>query len=225
MMLPEATYRGAPDPAFLALAAAWTRDYADVLLGFVWAAYDRMRADMPAVDDRDLERSITQLLEPRIDAVMTGDEPFYIQHGSFEHETMARPPAQPPQYDLAFVWRTEERIMWPLEAKVLETPNSLAAYESDLRNEFLTCRYAPFSSSGALLGYLLTGDAGDTLLRIEARIGCALAAVQAFGSRPHRVSEHRRVVPAGKNYPIDFYCYHLVLDYRGLARHRSSSGC
>ena len=70
----------------------------------------RLRVDMPAIDRRDLERSITQLLEPRIHAAMTGDEPFYVQHDSFEHETMARSPAQPPAYDLAFVWRTEERL-------------------------------------------------------------------------------------------------------------------
>lgn len=62
MTSPCAACSTAPDPAFLALAAAWTRDYADVLLGFVWAAYDRMRADMPAIDARDLERTITQRL-------------------------------------------------------------------------------------------------------------------------------------------------------------------
>src|SRR5947209_15329144 len=91
---PTAHHFSAPDPAFAALVADWTRDQADVLLGFVWTAYDSMRANMPAVDSRDLERSISQLLEPRIRSAMTGDEPFYIQHGPFERETMAAPPAQ-----------------------------------------------------------------------------------------------------------------------------------
>jgi hypothetical protein len=222
MTSPQVADGSAPDPAFLALAADWTRDQADVLLGFVWAAYDRMRADRPPIDARSLERSITERLVPRIRDVMTGDEPFNIEHGPFEYETMAQPPAQPPQYDLAFVWRTEERIMWPLEAKVLETPRALADYVRDVRDQFLSCRYAPFSSGGAMLGYLLSEEAEDALLNIGTSLGCALTAVPAFPSRPHRVSEHHRVVPAGKNYPADFRCYHLVLEYRGLARARAS---
>ncbi|MGD0632221.1 MAG: hypothetical protein ABR987_23090 [Terracidiphilus sp.] len=212
----------APDPAFLKLATAWTRDQADILLGFIWAAYDLMRVDMPVIDARDIERNITERLAPRIRAVMTGDEPFDIEHGPYERETMAKPPAQPPQYDLAFVWRPEERIMWPLEAKKLETPRALAGYVRDVRDQFLTCRYAPFSNGGAMLGYLLSGKADDALRHIETNLGCALKEVPAFPSRPHRVSEHHRVVPAGKDYPEDFRCYHLVLDYRGLGRARPS---
>src|SRR5690348_17972561 len=94
-----------PDRAFIALARAWMRDPAQWMLSFVWAAYDDMRSHPPVIDTRDLERSITQLLERRIDAAMTGDEPFCIQHGTFEQETMAPAPAQPPAYDLAFVLR------------------------------------------------------------------------------------------------------------------------
>jgi hypothetical protein len=210
-----------PDTIFLALAADWMRAQAGVLLGFVWTAYDCMRANMPVIESRDLERSITQLLEPRIDKAMTGDEPFYIQHGSFERETMAPPPAQPPAYDLAFVWRAEERIMWPIEAKVLETPGRLAEYERDIREEFLKCRYAPFSGAGAMLGYLLTGSASATFEGIAIRLGCILEPTAAFADRPHRVSSHQRVVPGGKNYPVDFQCHHLILEYPGLTRSRS----
>ena len=46
------------------------------MLGLIWRGYDQMQSDRPIVDGRDLERSITQLLEPRISRVMTGDEPF-----------------------------------------------------------------------------------------------------------------------------------------------------
>jgi hypothetical protein len=206
------------DPAFLSLVAVWTRDQADILLGFVWSAYDSMRADTPSIDCRDLERSITQLLEPRIDAAMTGDEPFYIQHGSFERETMASPPAQPPAYDLAFVLRAEERVMWPMEAKVLETPGRLADYERDVREEFLKCRYAPFSGAGAMLAYLLSGTAMEAFKGIAARFGCTLDPVSAFATRPHRASDHQRTVPPGKSYPVSFRCHHLILEYPGLSR-------
>ncbi|WP_377828410.1 hypothetical protein ACFKHW_32070 [Bradyrhizobium lupini] len=149
---------------------------------------------------------------------MSGDEPFYVQHSPFEHETMAPPPAQPPAYDIAFVVRAEERIMWPIEAKVLETPGAVAAYERDVRQEFLTCRYGPFSEEGAMVGYLLTGLAVDALTAIEKSLGCALNTVPAFASRPHRASSHKRTVPIGKSYPINFRCHHLILEFPGLTR-------
>lgn len=173
---------------------------------------------MPYIDGGDLERSITQLLEPRISAAMTGFEPFYVQHGPFERETKRPPPAQPPEYDLAFILRADERIMWPLEAKVLETPNAVASYAQDVENEFVTCRYAPFSSSGAMLGYLISGSAADALTSIASKLGCNLHEVREQSSRPIRVSKHTRSVPQGKPYPSAFDCYHLVLEYPGLIR-------
>ncbi len=208
------------DPSFVASACSWMQDPAQWLLGFIWAAYDAMRACPPVIDTRDLERSITQLLGPRIDDAMTGFEPFYIQHGSFERETMAVPPAQPPTYDLAFVLRADERVMWPLEAKVLETPGTLAEYERDVREQFLTCRYAPFSGSGAMLGYLLSGSTSDALARIAKKLGCVLDRVAEFQTRAHRTSAHHRKVPPGKSYPASFVCHHLLLEYHGLKRHQ-----
>ncbi|MPT18699.1 MAG: hypothetical protein E2579_13230 [Pseudomonas sp.] len=180
-----------------------------------------MASNRPVIETKDLERSITQLLEQRVDDAMSGDEPFYVQHGSFEHETMAAPPAQPPAYDLAFVLRADERVMWPIEAKVLETPGRLADYAKDVNDEFLTCRYAPFSSSGAMLGYLLSGSTEAALAGIEKKLGCTLRSVNGYTARPHRKSTHTRTVPAGKSYPINFDCHHLVLEYLGLKRSSS----
>lgn len=209
----------APDPSFVALACSWMQSPAQRLLGLVWTAYDNMLASPPIINPNDLERSITQLLEHRIHKLMSGDEPFYMQHGPFERETMAPPPAQPPQYDLAFVLRADERVMWPLEAKVLETPGAVAEYLHDVNQEFMTCRYAPFSSSGAMLAYLLSGSASDALTKIGGKLGCAMYAVTEFTNRPHRVSNHQRAVPIGKSYPLDFSCHHLVLNFPGLKRH------
>ena len=209
------------DPKFAPLARAWMQDPANSLLGFVWKAYDAMLLQRPLVDPRDVERSITQLLEPRIRSLMTGYEPFYIQHSPFERETMASPPAQPPAYDLAFVLFADERIMWPLEAKVLDTPGTLAEYEKEIREQFLTCRYAPFTSSGAMLGYLLTGSASDALSRIAVRLAVPLEVMPSFSDRPNRFSKHRRLVPDGKSYSTDFVCYHLILEYPFVVRHKN----
>lgn len=214
----------APDAKFLASLSHWASDQSDVMLGLVWQAYDAMSANLPYVDGRDLERSITQLLVPRIQDAMSGDEPYYILHGPFEHETMAAPPAQPPAYDLAFVLRAEERLMWPIEAKVLETPNQIAPYLRDIREEFLKCRYAPFSKAGAMLAYLLTGTAEDALAAIESKLGIKMSLPAKFTGRSHRLSDHERTVPAGKPYPKSFACHHLVMAFIGLAREKAPEG-
>ena len=211
----------APHSDFLNLAAAWRKDQSNILLGFVWKGYDRMKKDAPAVDGRDLERSITQLLAPRIHQTMSGDEPFYIQHGPFERETMQAPPAQPLQYDMAFVLKSDERIMWPMEAKVLETSGSVSEYVEGVRDQFLTCRYAPFVADGARLGYLLSGAAADAFRNIEVKLFCTLEDNPVFPSRTQKLSHHNRKVPSGKPYHSVFRCHHLILDYPGLKRSRS----
>ncbi len=214
---------GETDPAFIDSACAWVRDPAPMLLSFVWKGFDAMKAACPLIETKDLERSITQLLEPRVRDVMSGYEPFYVQKECYEHETMAAPPAQPPAYDLAFVLRADERIKWPLEAKVIETPGTLADYVNDICREYLTCRYAPFSGSGAMLAYLLSGTAADTFDNIANRLRCALEETSEFSDRPHRTSNHRRTVPPGKSYPIEFTCHHMVLEFIGLERARTSN--
>lgn len=206
------------DPAFIALTRSWMQNPARQLLSFIWRAYENMRASPPHVNTKDLERSITQLLEPRVRDVMTGYEPFYIQHGPFERETMKAPPAQPPEYDLAFILRADERIMWPMEAKILETPRRVANYIRDIQNEFLTCRYAPFSSSGAMLGYLLTGKPDDAFVAIAEKLNCTLEPVSEHSAKPNRLSLHQRKVPTGKPYPAEFCCYHIILEFPDLSR-------
>lgn len=197
---------------FVLLAGDWCQDYSTILLGYIWQAYDILTANLPAaIDPEDLERSLTQVLEPRIHKVMTGYETFYIEHGPYERETKMPPPAQPPQYDIAFVLYQDERIMWPLEAKVLATDGTVADYAREVEEQFLTCRYAPFSSEGAMLGYLLLGNPGTALGNIAAKLSCLLDSHPAFIHRPHRVSHHRRKIPKGKPYPVEFTCHHLVM--------------
>ena len=108
--------------------------------------------------------------------------------------------------------------MWPMEAKVLETPRKVAHYVRDIEDEFLTCRYAPFSGSGAMLAYLLAGTPDRAFAAIAERLGCALEPVPEQSGRPNRVSRHARTVPSGKPYPSDFDCFHLVLEYPDLRR-------
>jgi hypothetical protein len=100
--------------------------------------------------------------------------------------------------------------MWPLEAKVLRTEGSVAEYIKEVRSNFLTCRYSPFSSEAAMLGYLLSGDSQRTFNNIADKGGWRLAPHADFAHHDHRTSDHQRDVPEGKPYPIQFRCHHLV---------------
>lgn len=209
--------------AFIDLATRWIGDAEPDFVDHIWAGFERLKRSAVSFDGRDLERSITQLLEAAIDDVVPGEAPYYVQHGPYERETMLAPPAQPPAYDLAFVLRADPRIMWPAEAKVLTSAKALAEYLADVREQYLTCRYAPFSASGAMLGYLLDGEADEALENIAQRLAIPFAETTPINpDRPHRSTVHGREVPAGKVYPTPFRCHHIVLGFHGLSRQRAS---
>jgi hypothetical protein len=200
---------------FVTVAKTWQNDALTILLSYIWQGYDLLHDEVLSqielnITDDELERSISQLLEPKIHKAMTGDEPFYVQYEVYEYETRQPPPAQPPQYDIAFVLNENPRIMWPLEAKVLRSDGSVASYINDIKNEFLSCRYAPFSSEGAMLGYLFSGVPENVFLQIEKKVPCKLHHHLDFPGRDHRYSDHTRCIPAGKLYPSHFRCQHLI---------------
>lgn len=206
---------------FVLLAGDWCQDYSTILLGYIWQAYDILTANLPAaIDPENLERSLTQVLEPRIHKVMTGYETFYVEHGPYERETKMPPPAQPPEYDIAFVLYHDERIMWPVEAKVLATDGTVAKYVKGVKEQFVTCRYAPFSSEGAMLGYLLSGDPDTAFGNIATKLRRQLAPHPSFARRAHRISHHKRKVLRGKSYPAEFTCHHLMMLFPSFSAHR-----
>jgi len=198
------------------LARRWRSDAAMLMLGWVWAGYDLLvaqvlyKVDWDLAKD-DLEREITQLLEPRIRRCMPAETFCYIQHEPKERETRKPAPAQPPEYDLAFVLFSNERIMWPLEAKILKADQQVDEYIKDIQKEFLTCRYAPFSNEAAMLGYMLSGNPAEALINISQILQVTLDKHPDFPDRHHRVSSHLRKVPKNKPYPTSFRIHHLMM--------------
>ena len=61
-----------------------------------------------------------------------------------------------------------------------------------------------------MLGYLFRGLPNNTLERIAEALACALEEHPRFRDRCHRLSHHHRSVPAGKAYPADFTCHHII---------------
>ena len=200
---------------FVELAQAWNPDAISILIRLVWEGYDRLVTEFLSQINCDgteeqLERSITQTLAWRIRRGMTGDEPFEVQQEVSEFKTSKSAQAQPPQYDIAFILIADEKMILPFEAKVLKSDVDVTEYVKEINNNFMTCRYAPFSSEGGMLGYLFSGDSNKAFTNIEIKVPCILDAHPHFPNRDHKTSDHQRIVPSGKLYPVDFRCHHLL---------------
>lgn len=142
---------------------------------------------------------------------MPAKSPFQVEHGAFEFKTLDSSGAQPPEYDISFVMYSNQRLIWPIEAKVVETDGALAEYTKEINDKFLTCRYGPFTGAGAMLAHLLKGKPSNVFKNIEERLNCRLVHHAHFSNRDHKTSDHQRTVPKGKRYPRDFRCHHMIL--------------
>lgn len=213
--------RGKP-PGVDALVRIWTDEMTHRLLHHVWEAYDRFYSDLLSdidwtEDYEQLERNISWEFVLAINNTMDKFLPCTVQHSPPEFETRSSRAAKPPEYDIAFVWKSDPRLMWPLEAKIVKTDNdiddNLRDYIQTLRERFLMCKYAPFSNGGAMLCYFKAGDITTLLGNIERRLECALPQYSGFPDRPHRISEHVRTVPPEKagTYPAHFRCHHIIM--------------
>jgi hypothetical protein len=202
---------------FVMLAQQWCPDAITILVKLVWEGYDLLVTDILSQinctgGEEQLERSITQSLERKIRRNMTGDEPFDVQHEVYEFESSKSSQAQPPQYDIAFILKANERVIWPLEAKILNSDGDVAEYIKEINGNFLTCKYAPFSSEAGMLGYLISGDPSTAFKNIAAKVPCELTHHPFFPNRNHKTSDHRRTVSLDKQYPIEFRCHHLLFN-------------
>ena len=204
------------DPEYRRLASDWSRSAFSTCLSYLWSASDKLKDALHPIravtdDDSSIERSITQCLVPMIREAKPSESPFEIEHGSFEFETLASPQAQPPQYDMAFVLIANRSIMWPIEAKVLRTDGRLADYIQEIVGNFRTCRYAPLTGEGGMLGYLLSGVPQRAFDNIALQLGSPLLPHPLFKLRNHRVSYHKRTVPPLRDYPRSLCCHHLII--------------
>ena len=207
-----------PDsPELRKLAATWAQDASAKLCEYFWKGCDAFTKEIiniaggMTMDDLTLERTITLELEPFIRRIIPIESPYDIQHGRFETETIHSPRAQPPEYDMAFFLSENPRLNFPIEAKVLPTEKRVSEYAQEVTGNFLTCRYAPLSSEGMMLGYLVSGKPSEAFRNIAMTLGVPVIQHKRFPKRDHRLSDHVRTVPKNKPYPRQFTCHHVLL--------------
>ena len=205
-----------PDtPVFQSVAKQWCEDRSRLLMKLVWNSYDLLMVKLGDVrldaDDEAKERSINALLCLCIDECKTGYEPFGVVHEPPELEKRKSDPARPPQPDISFTLYAYPRTMWPMEGKLLSTDGNVSKYIREIKDNFLTWRYAPFSTEGAMLGYLMSGTASVAFSTISDRLRCQFTHHPSFPNRDHKLSRHSRDNLPHTDYPRDFLCHHLVM--------------
>ena len=217
MTRPTYPERRWPDsPPFQRIASRWCQDQSRLLLDLVWQGYDRLLSqDLNKVpfsaDDEAKEESLNSLLALRIDQCKNRDAPFYVHHEPPEQTKRKRGKGKSPQPDIGFMLYNYARTIWPLEAKILAHDKDVGPYLNEINNNFLTGRYATFSSEGAMLGYLLRGDSEQFFALIASRLQQTIKKHPHFPDRPQRISNHQRDDTPHRSSPREFTCHHLLL--------------
>jgi hypothetical protein len=200
-------------PEFVACIQAWQTDAVTILMEYLWQGILALTSELSidlAEDLENLERGLNQLLPQRVRDVMSDKAPFYFEHHPFEDEGRSARPAVPKAPDFAFILRANPRASLPVEAKVLESDTAVTEYVNEINGNCLECRYAPFSSHGAMLGYLRRGSVDKVIESIGEVLNCKLALSPALSACKHHTSEHKRTSVRCSGYPRDFTCHHLI---------------
>jgi len=182
-------------------AEEWAASVTPRVLGWTWQAFDALHANVLAyvnmtqpLDQLERDLASKHFIEiQRIFAAETEGFSSIIPHHEFpENESAPGGSGKPPASDISFIWYENQRVSWPIEAKVLKTPGTLAEYLKDTE-KFKKGTAAPFVGEGAQIAYLLAGTTDDFFCNLQAKLKSSLAQAAAFSNRPHRTSEHSRV--------------------------------
>ncbi len=209
------------DPDFKDVALEWAEAVSERILDWIWRAFDALRTGpITRVDlaksPEQLERDLTDLHFREVQRLWAGETggiaTLYPDHEIPEYESRKPGPAQPPAYDLGFVLYANPRVIWPVEAKVVQKPSALSTYLNDVRGKFIAGVAAPFVGQAGMIGYLLAGTGREVFSALELQLSQTLKHPSVFASRDHRTTFHARgKSPFGRDLP-DLLLHHLVMN-------------
>ncbi len=210
------------DPADADLPQAWAQGVAIQALSWTWRAFDRLQQELLVKVDlrqpleqveRDLTRNHFVELQKVYQAETEGFSVLIPVHEWPEMETRSPAPAKPPAYDLGFVHPENRRWAWPIEAKVLKTPGTLADYLADVLEKYDSGVAAPLVGEGGMIAYLLSGVPAEFFSNLQERLPNSLVILPEFAHRAHRASTHQR-----KNAP-ELRLHHMAMACQLLPDH------
>ena len=188
------------DSESLEQAREWAHEMTEQVLDWTWQAFEQLHEkQLSRVDFQQpleqIERDLTSKHFICILEIWRRETDGYCAvipvHEYPELATRPVGAGKPPAYDLAFVWQENQRVVWPLEAKVVKSPTALREYLHDI-DKYCTGRAAPFVEHGGLIAYLLDGSPNDFFTKLGSKIGVPLTKSSAYGRRPYRMSYHER---------------------------------
>jgi hypothetical protein len=189
------------DPEGRIIAVRWARDSAFRILDWTWRAFDALSAShLSEIDltqpleqlERDLVRQHFIEIQILFNRETNGYSAIIPNHEWPEMETRTSATAKPPAYDLAFISTANRRWAWPIEAKVIPTPNTLAEYLKDVKEKFIAGIASPLIGEGAMIGYLLCNNGQAFIANLAAKLDQPLNQIADFPNRMHRTTEHAR---------------------------------
>lgn len=183
------------------LPVEWAGGAAVQILDLMWRSFDclldKQLAGINLVQpldqlERDLARHHFVELQLIFFAETEGFSSFVPTSEWPEFESLSSSQAKPPANDFAFIHFVHQRWAWPIEAKVLPTPGTLAEYMKDVREKFESGVAAPLVGEGGMIGYLLTGTPESFFNNLQSAHSLELAGLAEFATRAHRLSIHAR---------------------------------
>ena len=200
----ELVWPDKPDDANLAVT--WAASVTTQILDWIWRAFDSLQDDfllhvewtrsLEQVELEQIERDVVRNHFGKIQIIFAketdGYASFYPSHEEPEMKSRSNAPAKTPAYDLAFVAISNPRWIWPVEAKIIRSPNALAKYLGDVNGKFLTGIAAPMVGEAAMIGYLFAADTDAVFTNLSGKLKQTLSPVDKFSGRPHRSSFHAR---------------------------------
>lgn len=188
------------DEAAIEVAENWAHAASELFIEWLWRSFHTLLEEAPVLrepspDFEAFERSLTNhhfiYLSRLVGKETAGFATFTVHHEMPELESRKAAPAMPPAYDIAFVWNENPRVAWPVEAKVLPTPRTLAPYLGDTHK--LTTSGAPFCGAAAQIAYLCSGDADVFFENLSNKINFATVLASTNTNRPQHISYHPRL--------------------------------
>lgn len=199
----------------------WPEHFIDQCLERVWLAWENLYSASGSRlikeewnDIVQKERGLAALHVNEILELQSSEDLFVCKPEVDEFESLHSPKAMPPRYDIAFTLRKgNPRILFPLEAKIIEKSTSITAICKDFTDKYLTGKGAPLSNVAVLIGYLLSGNSKEAFSNIEKEISTTLTPSSSFPNKSHRESTSDRE-PSEQFSDRKFLCHWMICNLK-----------